>query len=137
VKAWPWIVPALSVALLVAGVVAGVGPLLVILCIGGLVGAVATSVHHAEVVAHRVGEPFGTLVLAVAVTVIEASLILSMMLAGGAEVATGSLPGHGSHAPTHGPSPPERQRDGNHQAAARGHEPVHARATDQESLVPS
>ncbi len=89
-KAWPWIVPALSVALLVAGVVAGVGPLLVILCIGGLVGAVATSVHHAEVVAHRVGEPFGTLVLAVAVTVIEASLILSMMLAGGAEVA--SLP---------------------------------------------
>jgi Ca2+:H+ antiporter len=40
-------------------------------------------VHHAEVVAHRVGEPFGTLILAVAVTVIELSLILSMMLAGG------------------------------------------------------
>jgi Ca2+:H+ antiporter len=46
-------------------------------------GAVFAAVHHAEVVAHRVGEPFGTLILAVAVTVIEASLILSMMFAGG------------------------------------------------------
>jgi hypothetical protein len=45
--------------------------------------AVLAAVHHAEVVAHRVGEPFGTLVLAVAVTVIEVALILSMMLAGG------------------------------------------------------
>ena len=51
-----------------------------------LIGAVLAAVHHAEVVAHRVGEPFGTLVLAVAVTVIEVSLIVSLMLsdAGGA-----------------------------------------------------
>jgi Ca2+:H+ antiporter len=48
-----------------------------------LIGAVIAAVHHAEVVAHRVGEPFGTLVLAVAVTVIEASLILSLVIAGG------------------------------------------------------
>jgi Ca2+:H+ antiporter len=45
-------------------------------------------VHHAEVIAHRVGEPFGTLVLALAVTAIEVSLIVSMMLAGGPETAT-------------------------------------------------
>lgn len=45
-----------------------------------LMGAVLAAVHHAEVVAHRVGEPFGTLVLAVAVTVIEVSLIVSLML---------------------------------------------------------
>jgi len=90
VKAWPWFVPALSLVFLVTGMVAGVGTSLVFLCTAGLVGAVAAAVHHAEVVAHRVGEPFGTLVLAVAVTVIEASLILSMMLAGGAEVR--SLP---------------------------------------------
>ena len=45
-----------------------------------LVGAVIAAVHHAEVVAHRVGEPFGTLVLAVAVTVIEVALIVSVML---------------------------------------------------------
>ncbi|OWK33375.1 calcium:proton antiporter [Sphingomonas dokdonensis] len=45
-----------------------------------LMGAVLAAVHHAEVVAHRVGEPFGTLVLAIAVTVIEVSLIVSLML---------------------------------------------------------
>ncbi|MBB3692987.1 calcium:proton antiporter [Sphingomonas sp. BK580] len=45
-----------------------------------LFGAVLAAVHHAEVVAHRVGEPFGTLVLAIAVTVIEVSLIVSLML---------------------------------------------------------
>ncbi|MBX3595215.1 ionic transporter y4hA [Sphingomonas sp.] len=43
-------------------------------------GCVIAAVHHAEVVAHRVGEPFGTLVLAVSVTVIEVSLIVSLML---------------------------------------------------------
>jgi Ca2+:H+ antiporter len=48
-----------------------------------LVGAVIAAVHHAEVVALRVGEPFGTLVLAVAVTVIEVALIVSVMLSGG------------------------------------------------------
>src|SRR5206468_5944553 len=45
------------------------------------------SVHHAEVVAHRVGEPLGTLILALAVTVIETALILSMMIAGGNDTA--------------------------------------------------
>jgi Ca2+:H+ antiporter len=50
----------------------------------GLIGAILAAVHHAEVIAHRVGEPFGTLVLALAVTVIEVSLIASLMLSGGA-----------------------------------------------------
>lgn len=53
-----------------------------------LIGAVLAAVHHAEVVAHRVGEPYGTLVLAIAVTVIEVSLIVSLMLAGGPDTAT-------------------------------------------------
>ncbi len=42
--------------------------------------AVFASVHHAEIIALRVGEPFGSLVLAIAVTVIEVSLIVSIML---------------------------------------------------------
>ncbi|WP_294173286.1 ionic transporter y4hA [uncultured Sphingomonas sp.] len=46
-----------------------------------LIGVVLAAVHHAEVVAHRVGEPFGTLILALAVTVIESGLIVSLMLA--------------------------------------------------------
>jgi Ca2+:H+ antiporter len=48
-----------------------------------LIAAVLAAVHHAEVVAHKVGEPLGTFLLAVAVTVIEVGLILTLMLAGG------------------------------------------------------
>ena len=53
-----------------------------------LIGAIAGAVHHAEVIAHRVGEPFGSLVLAVAVTVIEVGLIVSLMAAGGEKAGT-------------------------------------------------
>ena len=53
-----------------------------------LAGAVLAAVHHAEVVAHRVGEPFGSLILAVAVTVIEVGLIVTLMVTGGDETAT-------------------------------------------------
>ncbi|GAA0470656.1 ionic transporter y4hA [Actinoplanes capillaceus] len=48
-----------------------------------LAGAVLAAVHHAEVVAHRVGEPFGSLILAVAVTIIEVALIVTLMIGGG------------------------------------------------------
>ena len=47
-----------------------------------LIGAVLSAVHHAEVIAHKTGEPYGTLVLAISVTIIEVSLIIAMMLAG-------------------------------------------------------
>ena len=52
-----------------------------------LIGGVLAAVHHAEVVAHRVGEPFGTLLLALAITIIEVALIVSLMLTGGPDVA--------------------------------------------------
>ena len=54
------------------------GPILVFDAVV-LVGAVLAAVHHAEVVALRVGEPFGTLILAISVTVIEVGLILMLM----------------------------------------------------------
>jgi Ca2+:H+ antiporter len=47
-----------------------------------LIGGVLSAVHHAEVVAHKTGEPYGALVLAISVTIIEVSLIVSMMLSG-------------------------------------------------------
>ena len=54
-----------------------------------LIGCVLAAVHHAEVVAHRVGEPFGSLLLAVAVTVIEVALIVTLMVSGkGHDTAT-------------------------------------------------
>jgi Ca2+:H+ antiporter len=52
-----------------------------------LIGTVFAAVYHAEVVAHRVGEPFGSLVLAMAVTIIEVALIVSVMVAGGVDTA--------------------------------------------------
>ena len=53
-----------------------------------LVGGIVAAVHHAEVVAHKVGEPFGSLILAVAVTVIEVGLIVMLMTAGGQGAST-------------------------------------------------
>jgi len=84
---WTWLIPSVSIVLLLVAVATGAGSWVVVPCGAALMGTVFASVHHAEVVAHRVGEPFGTLVLAVAVTVIEAALILSMMVAGGSETA--------------------------------------------------
>lgn len=52
-----------------------------------LIANVFAAVYHAEVIAHRTGEPFGTLVLAVAVTIIEVALIVSVMVSAPAEKA--------------------------------------------------
>ena len=75
------ILPVLGMAawLLVGKV--GLEPLALVL-VAALLGNVIAAVHHAEMVALRVGEPFGTLVFALAVTVIEVGLIVSLMLGG-------------------------------------------------------
>lgn len=52
-----------------------------------LIFSVMAAVHHSEVIAHRVGEPYGTIILAVAITIIEVSIIVSLMIAGGDEAA--------------------------------------------------
>jgi len=84
---WPVVAPLLAVAALVSALSLPVGVALGVVCGLLLAAAVVAAVHHAEIVAHRVGEPFGTLVLALAVTAIESSLIVSVMLAGGASKA--------------------------------------------------
>jgi Ca2+:H+ antiporter len=68
----------------------GTKPGTVVLVLVGVVlaAAILAAVHHAEVVAHRVGEPFGSLVLAVAVTVIEVGLIVTLMVSGGDGTST-------------------------------------------------
>jgi Ca2+:H+ antiporter len=85
---WPIIAPLAGLLTLLIGRLLPPGPLIGSIAVAVLFAAVIAAVHHAEVVAHRVGEPFGTLVLAMAITVIEVALILSLMLAGGAEKAT-------------------------------------------------
>lgn len=81
----PWSLGVPLLALLILGWAWGrpLGPALGALLALMLLAAVGVAIHHAEVVAHRVGEPFGTLVLAVAVTIIEVALIVALMLAGG------------------------------------------------------
>ena len=49
--------------------------------------SVFSAVHHSEVIAHKIGEPFGTIVLAISITIIEVALIISLMTAGGKETS--------------------------------------------------
>ncbi|SPF00763.1 calcium:proton antiporter [Streptomyces sp. MA5143a] len=85
---WTAAVPVAAVVLLVLTWGRDLPGLLVALVTLVLAGAVLSAVHHAEVVAHRVGEPFGSLVLAVAVTIIEVALIVTLMADGGAKSST-------------------------------------------------
>src|SRR3981189_3305815 len=85
---WAIAAPVSAGAVLLAATFGVVGDGIAVSLIAlGLTGSVFAAVHHAEVVAHRVGEPYGTLVLALAVTLIEVALIVSLMIAGGEEAA--------------------------------------------------
>ena len=84
---WTIAAPIFAGAVLLASVLGMSGGFMVALIALGLAGSVFAAVHHAEVIAQRVGEPFGTLVLALAVTLIEVALIVSLMAAGGEEAA--------------------------------------------------
>ncbi|GAA0806345.1 calcium:proton antiporter [Spirilliplanes yamanashiensis] len=88
-RRWEVAVPPVALVVLAAtwGRKLGAGVVLALVAVA-LVAAVVAAVHHAEVVAHRVGEPFGTLILAIAVTVIEVGLIVMLMSAGGDGAAT-------------------------------------------------
>ncbi|WP_328467767.1 ionic transporter y4hA [Actinoplanes sp. NBC_00393] len=76
-------VPIMAVAALVLTWGRDLPPPAVVVVALLLGAAVLAAVHHAEVVAHRVGEPYGSLILAVAVTVIEVALIVTLMISGG------------------------------------------------------
>jgi Ca2+:H+ antiporter len=82
-----WIFPLLAVLLFAAVTATGYsytssafGILFAIVLLVILFGTVFAAVHHAEVIAHRIGEPYGTLLLTLAVTIIEVALIATLML---------------------------------------------------------
>jgi Ca2+:H+ antiporter len=83
---WTLAVPLTAWAVLIAASV-GLGGMFIAVIAVALIASVLAAVHHAEVVAHRVGEPYGTLVLALSVTLIEVALIVSLMIAGGPAAA--------------------------------------------------
>lgn len=87
---WAMGLPVVGVIMLIITWGREINVALVVLGGLALIGSIVTAVHHAEVVAHRVGEPFGALILAVAVTVIEVGLIVTLMISGGQKAA--SLP---------------------------------------------
>jgi Ca2+:H+ antiporter len=85
---WSWVWPLLAWVVLGIAVLGGaMNGVVVTAAEIVLIATVFAAVYHAEVVAHRVGEPLGTLVLAVAVTIIEVALIVSVMIAHPAEKA--------------------------------------------------
>src|ERR1700742_1156257 len=82
-----WIFPALAVLLFAAVTVTGyiftpstAGLVFAAILLLILFGTVFAAVHHADVVAERIGEPFGTLLLTLSVTIIEVALIATIML---------------------------------------------------------
>ena len=84
---WAWTWPTLAWLVLLATFNGTVAEVLAAAAGIALITTVFAAVYHAEVVAHRVGEPFGTIVLAVAVTIIEVALIVSVMIAAPVEKA--------------------------------------------------
>ena len=85
---WPIVAPIFAVIVLAFTWGTKPSGLVTWLLVIALVGAILAAVHHAEIVALRVGEPFGSLVLAVSVTVIEVGLIVTLMLSGGDDKAS-------------------------------------------------
>jgi Ca2+:H+ antiporter len=82
-----WIFPALAIVFVAAATMLGftftpsaVGLVFAAALLVILFGTVFAAVHHAEVIAERIGEPFGTLLLTLSVTVIEVALIATIML---------------------------------------------------------
>src|SRR5947208_701145 len=81
-------VPVLAIGMLIAVWGRDLPAVVEIAVVAVLAGSVLAAVHHAEIVAHHVGEPFGSLILAVAVTVIEVGLIITLMVSGAAQTAS-------------------------------------------------
>jgi Ca2+:H+ antiporter len=82
---WVWLAPGAAWVLILGSLGAAIPALLLGFV---LIATVLAAVHHAELIAHRVGEPFGTFLLAVAVTIIELGLIITLMVAAGPDAAT-------------------------------------------------
>src|SRR5712664_4436710 len=82
-----WVFPALAVSFFAADTALGVsfapsvtGLAFAVVLLSILFGTVFAAVHHAEAIAERIGEPYGTLLLTLAVTIIEVALIATIML---------------------------------------------------------
>lgn len=84
---WSWAAPLAGIALI--GIVQGqfvsmTSIIVTLAAVAMLCGAVFAAVHHAEVLAVKIGQPFGSILLALSITALEVGLILSVMASGSA-----------------------------------------------------
>jgi Ca2+:H+ antiporter len=84
---WTVIIPTLAWILFFSGITNDNG-IFQIIASAVLILSVMAAVHHSEVIAHKVGEPYGTIILAISITVIEVSIIISLMMSGGKETVS-------------------------------------------------
>ncbi|MGV3686209.1 MAG: calcium:proton antiporter [Daejeonella sp.] len=84
---WTTIIPVLAWILFFTGLVSD-SSLFQIVASVLLILSVMSAVHHSEIIAERVGEPYGTIILAVSITVIEVSIIVSLMMSEGPAAAS-------------------------------------------------
>ena len=85
---WTTVVPLAALAVLIPTWGTKPGGVVLAVVAVFLAVAVPAAVHHAEVISHRVGEPLGALVLAIAVTVIEVALIVTLMVSADSDTST-------------------------------------------------
>jgi Ca2+:H+ antiporter len=91
---WAWVWPLLALLILGSQLLLSGNVLITAVEAFALIVTVFAAVYHAEVVAHEVGEPFGSLVLALAVTIIEVALIVSVMITGAGDSPANSQFGY-------------------------------------------
>ena len=84
---WTTVIPVLAWILFFSGLITDSGLFQIIASLL-LIFSVMAAVHHSEVIAERVGEPYGTIILAISITVIEVSIIISLMMSEGQEAAS-------------------------------------------------
>lgn len=84
---WTTIIPVLAWILFFTGLVYD-SSLFQIIASVLLIFSVMSAVHHSEIIAERVGEPYGTIILAISITVIEVSIIVSLMMSEGHAAAS-------------------------------------------------
>jgi Ca2+:H+ antiporter len=84
---WTIIIPVLSWILFFSGIIEGSSIFQIVASIL-LILSVMSAVHHSEIIAERVGEPYGTIILAISITVIEVSIIISLMMSDGPEAVS-------------------------------------------------
>ncbi len=84
---WTTIIPILAWILYFTGIIEG-STIFQLIASVLLIFSVMSAVHHSEIIAERVGEPYGTIILAISITVIEVSIIVSLMISEGSAAAS-------------------------------------------------